>query len=77
MENGMQNNNAASESTYNADVQRIQDIIEELKKNCDVDNMLALVQEASALIKKCQDKLMRTGLEIDDALSKLDNDSAK
>ncbi len=60
------------QSTYAQDIQRIQDIVEQLKtKDCDIDNMLSLVNEATALIAKCQNKLTETGLKINQALDML------
>ncbi|MBR4985659.1 MAG: exodeoxyribonuclease VII small subunit [Proteobacteria bacterium] len=59
-------------STYAQDIQRIQQIVELLgQKDCDIDNMLKLVNEATALIAKCQNKLISTGVQINEALAKL------
>ena len=64
-------------SSYADDVKRIQDIVAELQndKLCDVDDMLERIKEAAELIKKCQQKLARTSIEIDSVLSDLDKDS--
>lgn len=60
------------QSTYAQDISRIQEIVELLKsKDCDIDNMLSLVNEATALISKCQNKLTETGLKINQALDML------
>ena len=61
------------QTKYAQDIQRIQDIVLALSgRDCDIDNMLELVKEATDLIAKCQDKLAKTGIEIDEALKKLE-----
>lgn len=64
-------------SSYSDDVKRIQDIVADLQndKLCDVDEMLERIKVAAELIKKCQQKLARTSIEIDSVLSDLDKDS--
>lgn len=64
-------------SSYSDDVKRIQDIVADLQndKLCDVDEMLEHIKLAAELIKKCQQKLARTSIEIDSVLSDLDKDS--
>lgn len=58
---------------YAQDIQRIQDIVLTLSgSNIDIDDMLELVKEATMLIERCQKKLTHTGLEIDEALKKLE-----
>lgn len=61
-------------SSYNQDIQRINDIIQKLaSQDCDIDKMLDYVNEASALIQRCNDKLTKTGLEVEEVLKKLNN----
>ena len=63
---------ASESTTYADDIQHIQDIIQRLsEKNCDIDKMLAYVQEATSLIEKCNEKLNQTGLKIDEAVARL------
>ncbi|MBO5754172.1 MAG: exodeoxyribonuclease VII small subunit [Proteobacteria bacterium] len=58
---------------YKNDIQRIQDIIAVLNgRDCDIDDMLGLVKEATMLIERCQNKLAHTGIEIDEALKRLE-----
>lgn len=64
-----------SNASYNADIQRVQDIINEIDKGCDIDRMLELVNEAAALIRKCQEKLAKTGVEIEEALRFINPDT--
>ena len=60
------------QSSYNQDIQRIQHIVERLsQKDCDIDKMLEYVNEAVVLIERCQQKLTKTGIQIDEALAKL------
>ena len=59
-------------ASYSSDVQRIEDIIDMLKKGCDIDEMLSLVKEATDLITRCQAVLARTGIQIDEALQRLE-----
>ncbi|MBQ8038236.1 MAG: exodeoxyribonuclease VII small subunit, partial [Proteobacteria bacterium] len=67
-----QRTNMEEQSTYAQDIQRIQQIVDLLgQKDCDIDKMLELVNEATALIEKCQNKLVSTGIKINAALDKL------
>ena len=60
------------QSSYNQDIQRIQQIVERLsQKDCDIDKMLEYVNEAAVLIERCQQKLTKTGVQIEEALAKL------
>lgn len=64
--------NATPSSTYKQDIERIQDIVQKLNdKDCDIDQMLIYVNEATELIAKCQEKLARTGVLVEDALNRL------
>ncbi len=64
------------QNSYAADMKRIQDIVDMLGRNeCDIDKLLEYVNEATALIEKCQMKLEKTGLQINDALARLNNSS--
>ena len=60
------------QSRYADNVERINQIIELLRnKDCDIDDMLNLVNEAADLIDKCQQKLGQTGIKINQALQRL------
>lgn len=64
--------NATPSSTYQQDIEHIQDIVQRLSnKDCDIDQMLVYVNEATELIAKCQEKLARTSVQIDEALERL------
>ena len=64
------------QNSYAADMRRIQDIVDMLSRNeCDIDKLLEYVNEATALIEKCQMKLEKTGLQINEALARLNNSS--
>ena len=68
-----QENKTPPASTYAQDIQRIQTIVDLLgQKDCDIDDMLKYVNEATELIERCQDKLARTGIQINEALERLD-----
>lgn len=63
-------------TTYAADIERIEQIIEKLRQNdCDIDKMLEYVTEATSLLEKCQRKLDTTGAKIQKALMDLDTAS--
>lgn len=63
-------------TTYNQDIERIEQIIAILsQKDCDIDSMLDFVNEAAALIKKCRQKLSTTGIKMNEVLNDL-NDSS-
>jgi len=62
----------ATGNTYAEDIDRINVIVESLKnKDCDIDDMLKLVEEAAGLIQKCQQKLGKTDLKIRQALERI------
>lgn len=66
------------QSRYADNVERINQIIEQLRnKDCDIDDMLSLVNEAVDLIDRCQHKLGQTGIKINQALERLSKDSAE
>lgn len=61
------------QTSYAEDVERIQAIIAQLsQKDCDIDKMLEYVKEATQLITRCQTKLAKTGLQIEEVLKTLD-----
>lgn len=66
--------NTETQSSYADNIARINDIVELLKnKDCDIDEMIKLVDEAADLIQKCQLKLGKTDLRIRQALERLGN----
>ena len=70
----MTNNNDNPSTSYNKNIQRINDIIQKLSSpDCDIDKMLDYVNEAIALLKQCNAKLSKTGLEVEEALKSLNN----
>ena len=57
---------------YAGNISRINAIIEQLKgKDCEIDEMIGLVQEAAELIKSCQQILGSTDIKIQEALDVL------
>lgn len=61
------------QSSYAKDIERIQCIIELIsQKDCPIDDMLSYVKEATNLIERCQQKLARTDLEINETLKRLE-----
>lgn len=64
----------SSQSSYAEDIQRIEAILEKLNQNdCDIDKMLDYVNEATVLLERCNQKLAKTGVQIDEALKKLND----
>ena len=71
----MTDETATNERTYAQDIARIEQIIERLRSNdCDIDRMLDYVNEAAALLTKCQNKLEQTGASVNRALLDLAGD---
>ncbi len=65
---------APSQSSYAEDIQQIEAILEKLNQNdCDIDKMLEYVNKASVLLERCNQKLAKTGIQIDEALKKLND----
>ena len=65
--------NTENQSTYADNIARINDIVELLKnKDCDIDEMIKLVDEAADLIQKCKVKLGKTDIKIRQALERLE-----
>ena len=65
---------AEKQKTYAENIARINDIVELLKnKDCDIDEMIKLVDEAADLIQNCQQKLGKTDVKIRQALERLGN----
>ena len=70
----MPENNETNTPSYADDIQRINLILEKLsQKDCDIDKMLDYVNEAAALLERCNQKLAKTGIQIDEALNKLND----
>ena len=66
------NENENPSTSYNQDIQRINDIIQKLSSpDCDIDKMLDYVKEASVLLQRCNEKLSKTGMEVQEALEAL------
>lgn len=69
---------AEKPNDYAGNINRINAIIEQLKgKDCEIDEMIGLVEEAARLIKSCQQILGSTDMKIRDALDDLTPDNAE
>ncbi len=66
---------SAEKKTYNEMITRIKEITETLRDpNGDIDQMIAMVNEAVDLIAECKSRLTAAGIQVKDALSKLEVD---
>lgn len=67
----------SNESTYAQDIQKVEDIVDKISNGCDIDEMLELVSEAARLLNRCNEKLGKTGLQMEEVLKELKTTKAE
>lgn len=70
-ENAALRGDAPAQTTYAQDIRRIEDIVGRIQNGCDIDEMLALASEAADLLKRCREKLAKTGIAMESVLKEL------
>ncbi len=61
----------SGKTAYAQDIRRIEDIVGRIQNGCDIDEMLALASEAAELLKRCREKLAKTGIAMESVLKEL------